>query len=66
MNEIYISQFKLLLQVIPFISEKPEFALKGGTAINMKLSKRNCIIWKNKFKKIMKKSCCIFHLSVCG
>ena len=35
MNEIYISQFKLLLQVIPFISEKPEFALKGGTAINL-------------------------------
>lgn len=35
MNDIYISQFKLLLQVIPFISEKPEFALKGGTAINL-------------------------------
>ena len=35
MNEIYKSQFKLLLQVIPFISEKSEFALKGGTAINL-------------------------------
>lgn len=28
MNDVYKSQFKLLLQVIPFISEKPEFALK--------------------------------------
>lgn len=35
MNDIYKSQFKLLLQIIPFISEKPEFALKGGTAINL-------------------------------
>ena len=35
MNELYKSQFKLLLQVIPFISEKSEFALKGGIAINL-------------------------------
>ena len=35
MNESYKSQFKLLLQILPFISEKPEFALKGGTAINL-------------------------------
>ena len=35
MNDIYKSQVKLLLQIIPFISEKPEFALKGGTAINL-------------------------------
>ena len=35
MNDIYKSQVKLLLQIIPFISEKSEFALKGGTAINL-------------------------------
>ena len=35
MNDIYKSQFKLLLQIIPFITEEPEFALKGGTAINL-------------------------------
>ena len=35
MNDIYKSQFKLLLQIIPFIAEEPEFALKGGTAINL-------------------------------
>ena len=35
MSDIYKSQVKLLLQIIPFISEKSEFALKGGTAINL-------------------------------
>ena len=35
MNDTYNSQFKLLLQIIPFISEEPQFALKGGTAINL-------------------------------
>ena len=35
MNDTYKSQFELLLQIIPFISEEPKFALKGGTAINL-------------------------------
>ena len=35
MNDTYKSQFELLLQIIPFIAEKPKFALKGGTAINL-------------------------------
>ena len=35
MNEMYKNQFKLLLQIIPFIAEEPQFALKGGTAINL-------------------------------
>ena len=35
MNEMYKNQFKLLLQIIPFITEEPQVALKGGTAINL-------------------------------
>jgi predicted nucleotidyltransferase component of viral defense system len=34
-NNPYYKQVQLLLQVIPFISEQPQFALKGGTAINL-------------------------------
>ena len=35
MNNIYKSQFNLLLQIIPFITEESKFAIKGGTAINL-------------------------------
>jgi predicted nucleotidyltransferase component of viral defense system len=34
-NEIYNKQVELLLDVLPFISDEPSFALKGGTAINL-------------------------------
>lgn len=33
-NESYIAQTRLLLTVLPFVSRRPDFALKGGTAIN--------------------------------
>jgi predicted nucleotidyltransferase component of viral defense system len=34
-NTIYFKQAKLLLQVLPFIEKTGNFALKGGTAINL-------------------------------
>ncbi|MFN7096733.1 MAG: nucleotidyl transferase AbiEii/AbiGii toxin family protein [Gammaproteobacteria bacterium] len=36
-HEQYLSQVKLLLTVIPLLNQVPEFALKGGTAINLYL-----------------------------
>lgn len=36
-NDQYLSQVKLLLTVIPLLNQVPEFALKGGTAINLYL-----------------------------
>lgn len=33
----YIKKVKLLLQVIPFLNKTPDFALKGGTALNFYL-----------------------------
>jgi predicted nucleotidyltransferase component of viral defense system len=35
MNEQYRAQVELLLQVLPLIAKENEFALKGGTAINL-------------------------------
>lgn len=35
MNQAYKDQVKLLLQIIPYVSQEKIFALKGGTAINM-------------------------------
>jgi predicted nucleotidyltransferase component of viral defense system len=34
-KEEYISVVRVLLQVLPFLEEFPDFALKGGTAINL-------------------------------
>lgn len=34
-NTSYFSQTRLLIQVLPFIAEEKDFALKGGTAINL-------------------------------
>src|ERR1700684_1620900 len=34
-NTIYYKQAKLLLQVLPYIEKTGNFALKGGTAINL-------------------------------
>ncbi|MGO7565089.1 nucleotidyl transferase AbiEii/AbiGii toxin family protein, partial [Rhizobium johnstonii] len=31
----YISQLELLVQALPMIADEPDFALKGGTAINI-------------------------------
>ncbi|MGH7901443.1 MAG: nucleotidyl transferase AbiEii/AbiGii toxin family protein, partial [Thermodesulfobacteriota bacterium] len=33
-NSIYFQRANLLLQLLPFVSEEEDFALKGGTAIN--------------------------------
>src|SRR5476649_987876 len=35
MDKEYKNQVALLLDVLPYTSEKPEFALKGGTALNL-------------------------------
>ena len=35
MNEDYRAQVRLLLGVLPFVAEEKDFALKGGTAINL-------------------------------
>jgi hypothetical protein len=35
MNEAYRAQVRLLLDVLPFVAEEKDFALKGGTAINL-------------------------------
>ena len=31
----YIEQSRLVVEVLPFVSQEPQFALKGGTAINL-------------------------------
>lgn len=31
----YRSQVALLIRILPFVAEEPDFALKGGTAINL-------------------------------
>jgi len=31
----YSDQTELLMDILPWVSEEPDFALKGGTAINM-------------------------------
>ncbi len=31
----YLDQVKLLVEILPYVSEEPRFALKGGTAINL-------------------------------
>jgi predicted nucleotidyltransferase component of viral defense system len=35
MNEVYRSQVDLLLKVLPYVAQEKNFALKGGTAINL-------------------------------
>lgn len=35
MNESFRAQVRLLLDVLPFVAEEKDFALKGGTAINL-------------------------------
>ena len=35
LNKAYIETVRLLLDVAPVIFEKPDFAMKGGTAINL-------------------------------
>lgn len=35
MNEAYRAQVRLLLDVLPLVAEEKDFALKGGTAINL-------------------------------
>lgn len=35
MNEIYKAQVELLLKVLPYVAQERNFALKGGTAINL-------------------------------
>ena len=35
MRDAYVSQVKLLVSVLPYISQESSFALKGGTAINL-------------------------------
>jgi len=35
MNEAYRAQVRLLLDVLPFVAAEQDFALKGGTAINL-------------------------------
>ena len=35
MNEVYRSQVDLLLRVMPHVAKESNFALKGGTAINL-------------------------------
>ena len=34
-NQIYRSQVELLLRILPYVANEKDFALKGGTAINM-------------------------------
>ena len=34
-REIYEKQVALLVRVLPFVADEEEFALKGGTAINL-------------------------------
>jgi hypothetical protein len=39
LNNTYYQQVRLMLQILPIVSEEKCFALKGGTAINF-------FIWK--------------------
>ncbi|MBN1561223.1 nucleotidyl transferase AbiEii/AbiGii toxin family protein [candidate division KSB1 bacterium] len=34
MDEIYLSQAKLVVRLLPLLAPYPQFAIKGGTAIN--------------------------------
>ena len=34
-SDAYRSQVALLIRVLPFVADEEEFALKGGTAINL-------------------------------
>jgi predicted nucleotidyltransferase component of viral defense system len=34
-NDIYNSQIKIILEVLPFVNKKKVFSLKGGTALNL-------------------------------
>ena len=35
MNAHYLEQAKLMAAALPFMAQEPQFALKGGTAINL-------------------------------
>ncbi len=35
MDDDYINQVQLLIQLLPYIAKEEVFALKGGTAINL-------------------------------
>jgi hypothetical protein len=35
LSDRYAAQVALLVEVLPFVAEEPDFALKGGTAINL-------------------------------
>lgn len=35
MDGTYLDRAKLVVQILPFVAEEPDFALKGGTAINL-------------------------------
>jgi Nucleotidyl transferase AbiEii toxin, Type IV TA system len=37
-SDLYRRQALLLIRVLPMVAEEPEFALKGGTAINFFIS----------------------------
>ncbi len=34
-NNIYLRQVRFLLELLPYVSQESDFALKGGTAINL-------------------------------
>ena len=34
-RETYLAQVRLLVRLLPLLAEEPDFALKGGTAINL-------------------------------
>ena len=34
-NNIYLRQVRFLLELLPYVSQECDFALKGGTAINL-------------------------------
>ena len=35
MEARYLEQSRLVVEVLPFVAQEPQFALKGGTAINL-------------------------------
>ena len=35
MEARYLEQSRLVVDVLPFVAQEPQFALKGGTAINL-------------------------------
>ena len=35
MDAFYLDQSRLVVEVLPFVSQEENFALKGGTAINL-------------------------------